>query len=108
MKRDYDFIPRLVYDGSTNAYVYTYTSEELVTGGTYLFYLAAVNFNGEGELSDPAVFTVCTAPSGLKPPTVTATTDTIMDLVWTSPADDGGCPLIGYELYLDDGSGSGF
>ena len=22
---------------------------------------------------------------------------------WTSPADDGGCPITGYALYRDDG-----
>ena len=54
------------------------------------------------------VFTACTKPYGLAPPTVTDTSQTSINLVWVPPTTDGGCDLIGYELFLDDGLGGPF
>lgn len=101
-------LPSLVYDGSNSASIFTFIASNLSTGAPYTFTLSAVNFNGEGTISDPVVYTACTAPIGLSAPIVTLTTETTIDLVWTPPGDDGGCALIGYELYLDNGLGGSF
>ncbi len=108
MKGQFDLVESLIYDGSSMPSIFTFTKTGLTTGVAYSFYLSVVNFNGEGAYSLPGVYTACTKPSGLKPPTVTATTATTVNLVWQEPEDDGGCPLTGYVLYLDDGLGGSF
>lgn len=98
----------LIYDGSVVPSIFTYTQTGLTTGATYYFYLSAINFNGEGPQSSPAVYTACTQPSRLAAPKVISTTATTVNLVWNYPLDDGGCPLTSYILFLDDGNGGAF
>ena len=95
----------LIYDGRSNPNVLQYLVSGLATGSAYTFTLVAWNFNGQGSASSPAVFTACTAPAGLASPSVQATTQTSITLVWTSPADNGGCSITGFHLYMDDGQG---
>lgn len=97
-----------MYDGSRNANVRTYLIDNLVTGNSYTFRLIAVNFNGEGPASSPITLKSCTAPSSIDPPFATETTETTIALSWAPPKDAGGCPITGYELYVDDGNGGSF
>ena len=63
------------------------------------------NFNGPSEFSNAATFKACTSPSNISPPYTTTTTETTIQLAWTAPSNLGGCPITGYELYVDDGNG---
>ncbi len=86
----------------------SYLVSNLTTGNSYTFKLIGVNFNGEGPASNAVTFKSCTAPSNIQPPSSTSTTKTTIDLAWSPPSDSGGCPITGYELYVDDGIGGSF
>ena len=69
----------------------------------YRFKIQAKNFNGWGTQSDVGGFFACVTPSDLDTPSIIETSSNTMTLEWTEPLDDGGCPIIGYALYRDDG-----
>ena len=75
----------------------------LTRGRLYRFKIQARNFNGWGPQSDIGAFYTCVRPSGLRIPTITATTSDSMTLTWEAPSDDGGCPIVGYAVFRDDG-----
>lgn len=79
------------------------TVSNLVPGRPYRFKVVAGNFNEEGPESDTDLHFACTAPIGLAPVILTETTTTTMSLQWSEPTDNGGCPLLGYYLFRDDG-----
>jgi hypothetical protein len=99
---------RVVYNGKDYPNVLKYSIAGLQTGITYRFTLQAINFNGLSPESEPAKFTVCLVPQKLKVPVLKAVTKTMMDLTWTSPLTDGGCPITSYAIYVDDGNGGAF
>lgn len=72
---------------------------------TYRFYVTGVNFNGEGVKSSIAYLKPCTSPSGLDRPIITDLTQTKIAIQWTAAQDDGGCQILGFRIYLDDGIG---
>jgi len=78
----------------------------LVKGKAYRFYVQAHSFNEIGEASTIATLYACTPPSGLKAPQFVETSPTSMTLHWHEPTDNGGCPLLGYSLFRDDGLSS--
>ena len=82
--------------------------ENLTPGNEYGFSVVAYNFNGFGPASDLAYFTSCTGPSGQPVPVVLQTTATTITFQWQAPADDGACPILSYDLLLDDGLGGSF
>jgi hypothetical protein len=57
-------------------------------------------------MSPIATVYACTPPTGLMAPHFVETTATKMTLKWHEPSDNGGCPLLGFSLFRDDGSGS--
>jgi hypothetical protein len=79
------------------------TFNNLVKGRAYRFKVIAGNFNQEGPESDSGLHYACEPPSGLFWPILTETTSTSMTLEWSEPTSNGGCPLLGYYLYRDDG-----
>lgn len=95
-----------VYNGLNYPNVLKYTVSHEVTGGmAYTFQVQALNYNGAGPASASVGYTICTAPWNLFPPNMTAVTATTMTLSWTQPASDGGCQVLSYSLYMDDGAG---
>lgn len=80
----------------------------LVTGRDYQFRVLAYNFNGEGNWSDQVTYFSCLPPSVAKAPRrVTSTTQSI-SVAWEAPADDGGCDILGFAVFSDDGLGGAF
>lgn len=78
----------------------------LRTNGIYQFKVVAMNFNGLSLLeSDPFNFNACLRPGSFNPPFKIGSTSTTITIGWEKPVDDGGCPLIGFAVYRDDGSG---
>lgn len=77
----------------------------LKTGARYSFAVVSVNANGVSEPSPELLAVVCLPPDGFPRPRRLATTRTSVTLGWDPPSDGGGCPLLGYELYVNDGLG---
>jgi hypothetical protein len=98
----------LVYDGFNNPNVKSLDQQHLTPGNSYGFSVLAFNFNGAGKVSPIAVFTACIAPSGLAVPQVLMTTKSTISFRWTPPEDEGACPVLSYQLELDDGLGGAF
>lgn len=96
-----------VYDGSAHSERLHYNVTGLATGGRYSFSVVSVNANGVSEPSLELLTVVCLAPKGFPRPRRLATTRNSVTIGWSAPGDSGGCPLLGYELFIDDGLGGG-
>ena len=77
------------------------------TGKKYSFRHKAVNYNGDSIYSDVLETYACVSPTAPSTPTWITSTTTSISLSWTSSVDDGGCPIIEYSLYRDEGDGVG-
>ncbi|MFO8050733.1 MAG: fibronectin type III domain-containing protein [Thermoplasmatota archaeon] len=78
--------------------VLEFTDEPLVNGRTYHYCVSAVTPVGEGPVSG----TVATIPSSRPGPVldISATSgDTIVNIVFGPPADDGGLDILHYNIY---------
>ena len=78
----------------------------MITGNIYRFKVSAFNYNGEGALSTELSTFACISPSNMAAPTRISSTLTSLMLNWSSPTDDGGCPITGFAVFRDDGAGS--
>lgn len=73
-----------------------------------MFTVLAINFNTEGVLSSEKLLYACMAPSeGIAPTRVTSTIDS-MTVAWQTPSSDGGCQILGYAVFVDDGEQGDF
>lgn len=76
---------------------------------TYKFYVTAINFNGEGPASPTVGLRSCTLPSvgetGFPAPVLESITATAITISWVPPADNGGCPILEFAIYVDDADG---
>ena len=105
---DSDF--HLVYDGlnmpSVTSFLMTNVTDPSVA---YKFYVTGTNFNGEGPASPVVLLRSCTLPSagaaGFPAPVIRAVSSTEVSIAWVSPLSDGGCRVLGYAIYVDDGDG---
>jgi len=95
----------VIYNGKNYPNVLTYTVYGLNTGLTYRFTLQALNANGPSTASAEASFIICVAPTGMDSPVLSAVTKLTMTLSWTSPSEDGGCPITSYSIFINDGAG---
>lgn len=77
----------------------------LITGLIYKFKYSATNIHGEGPLSDEVSILMAEKPSSptsferIEKPSMPAGQ---IKVVWALPADQGGDPVLGYKIYLDD------
>eukprot|EP00435_Cladocopium_sp_Y103_P058368 s316_g20.t1 len=92
-----------IFEGNALAF----ESLSLTTNFTYHYQVSAVNAAGEGERSDSA--SMLCAGQAHKPTAVTfadnSRTETVVS--WTAPSDDGGSPIIRYEVWYRDGLDAG-
>ena len=76
----------------------TYTDESVDNGVTYYYQVSAVNWAGEGELSDEVSAKPATTPSA--PRDLQATPgDEMVLLEWDAPVNDGGAEITNYRIY---------
>ena len=92
-----------IFYGKNVPSLHQYILKNLVAQRGYRFRIQAENFNGFGLFSNIVTYYTCLPPSQLDPVQKVYSTATSMVVNWTSPADDGGCPITGYALYRDDG-----
>lgn len=67
-------------------------------GTTYYYQVSAFNREGEGERSPIVNITIVRTPSAPTNLTLTNDDDQIL-LHWEAPADDGGSPITGYQIF---------
>jgi titin len=94
-----------VYDGAGHRERLFYNATGLTTGGRYSFTVVSVNPNGVSGPSPELLAVVCLPPSHFPRPVRLDSTRTSVTLGWAAPSDDGGCPLLRYRLFVDDGAG---
>ncbi len=84
--------------------VLSYNDTSVLDGETYHYAVSAVNSKGEGEISANVSVTIPTPPSA--PRSLLANQEsTRVTLTWSSPASDGGSPIIGYKIFRSNSSG---
>lgn len=79
--------------------------DDLETGRYYRFKVSAYNYNGEGIMSNELTTYACVEPSKMKPLQRVDSTASSYTLSWEEPEDDGGCPILSYAVYRNDGQG---
>lgn len=98
----------MVYDGRLNANTYSFLITGLTTAQYYALYVKSVNFNGISEPSPELIPVVCLAPSHLESVFYLSSTTSSITVGWETPTELGGCHLLSYALYVDDGLGGSF
>lgn len=63
-----------------------------------------MNFNGKSQPSQTASFYACIAPSGFQKPAIVEQTQSYITISWQPPTDDGGCRILSYAVFRDDGA----
>ena len=99
---------KTVFDGTNLPTQTQFTYKGLIPGSKYTFIVISINFNGQSAPSSAFTFNVCTPPKNLAQPTrmdLLSTTNQLT-ISWKPPMDDGGCPITGYAVWRDDGTGA--
>lgn len=100
---------QVAYNGTDYPNVRKFTvADGAVSGREYIFKVQALNFNGPGSASAEVKYYICVSPSVLSPPILEAVTKTTMTLKWAPPATDGGCEILSYSIFMDDGAAGSF
>lgn len=76
----------------------------MTSGVEYSIYVTATNFNGEGIPSNILKLKSCIAPLGVHSPILIGTTEQSVDLRWSMPDSDGGCPITSFAIITDMGN----
>lgn len=75
---------------------------DLTEGEEYAFKVIAWNIIGQGEESNVVYFAAADTPGQPDAPLFETSTDTSISIAWNSPTNDGGSPITGYKVYMDD------
>jgi len=82
-----------------------YTDEDVQNGMVYFYYIVSRNSEGAGPISNEASAAPLATPSD---PVLSAEAgNALVVLSWTVPSNDGGAPVLGYNIYRGTASGSG-
>lgn len=79
------------------------TVRNLTSGRAYRFKVMGANFNQISPFSNIVSFYACQAPSGLSSPVFVSNSANKMNLMWSEPSENGGCPILSYHLMRDNG-----
>ena len=96
---------KLIYQASNTEY--TYTLYDLNIGSTYTVAVSAVNAIGEGTKSQ-ANMIAASVPAKMTRPTLEASSQTNIKVMWAAPAFDGGDPVTEYRIRRDNGPSTSF
>ena len=89
-------------------YIQNLPADQSAAGKSFNFQVTAVNLIGEGQRSNSYLVVAATTPD---PPQNLArnglyTTLTVLSFTWSNGASTGGSPVIGYNIYFDQGVGT--
>ncbi len=73
-------------------------------GKVYLFRYRAKNAFGYGPFSDPLTLYAARVPTQIATVTIT-NEDTVVRISWTAPSYNGGSPLLGYRIKIQEQDG---
>jgi hypothetical protein len=80
----------------------TYTFEDLTAGLLYRFKVAAINSIGQGEFSKVVAFYACTNPADPENFSTESQGEDHLTVEWELPLTSGGCPVIGYRVWMEN------
>jgi hypothetical protein len=81
-------------------FVYKFTL--LTASKTYQIKVQAVNEIGSSMISERAYLVCADLPDAPSAPILEGTTATSISVAWNEPVNDGGAPISGYRLYMND------
>lgn len=81
---------------------FTYKFTGLIASLTYQIKIQAVNEIGSSVMSERAYLVCADLPGAPSAPILEGTTATSISVAWNEPASDGGAPISGYKLYMND------
>lgn len=84
----------------------TYTLT-VTTGRLYSFRHRSFNYNGASPYSPVLQTYACVDPQPPGTPQWVTSSTISITLTWSDPIDNGGCPIIEYQLFRDTGLGYG-
>ena len=89
---------------ATTGSLRTFTTTSVTAGTSYVFWVSAVNFVGEGTASTQTTVLAASVPLAPAMPTVTATYSSV-SLTWVAP-DSRGSTVTEYDIYWDSDGNS--
>lgn len=99
----------VVFDGSVgfpSSRSYVYADNRVKAGHNYLFRVKASFRNGLTAYSATSLpVYACSPPSYLLAPLLNNVNKDQITLEWSQPRQGGACPLLGYQLYMNNGAG---
>ena len=69
--------------------------------------MVAENAIGQSVESPIETVSACVKPSGIPTPMRGVVTSNSVEVYWSEPSDDGGCPLASYSVLRDDAGVTG-
>jgi hypothetical protein len=97
-----------VFNAETNPDSLNSTIYGLVSAKYYTFRVYSVNFNGPSVASSTFSIYACGLPRQFSVPQYVDSSTTFISFNWTSPLDNGGCPIFDYGIFRDtNGDGLG-
>ncbi len=90
--------------GQTNASTLSFADAGLPNGATFTYVVTATDPTGEGPASDPAsatTFSLPSAPQDVQAAPGPAGSVGDVALSWSAPANDGGMPVVSFDVYRD-------
>ena len=93
----------MVYDGYGLSKTKTFTQQLQFVQEEYRFTIVAMDFNGEG-VEETLTAYACDAPSDVPRPQRVSSTSTQIMIEWGTMTNTGNCPIIGFEIYRDEGN----
>lgn len=97
----------VVYDGSTNPSLLSYTIPNLESQLTYIIQVRALNKAGQGALSTATSCFTATTPGQPGTPKLVSSSSSQITVSWSPAYDDGGSPIKEYQLEMDEVEGLG-
>lgn len=94
----------MIWDGSKYPEITSFILTDIITGEWYNFRYKVFNKNGESPYSDILMTWACELPTAPSQPQWVTSTETEIYITWEAPNDDGGCPVLEYKVFMDDGN----
>lgn len=76
---------------------------QVIQGRYYNFRYKVVDLNNHESYSDILQVWTCELPSQPGTPFWIESTETSIEIRWSEPQDDGGCPITEYKIFRNDG-----